>query len=99
MPLIPDIGDNFSGCEILARCGNGAFGVTYLAKNPLGQKVIIKIVSSPCSSEREMKGLRNYIAVAGKHHNLLQIYHIGEFEGGFYYTMEAADNCSNDPNE
>lgn len=96
MSLIPKIGDNFSGCQILARCGNGAFGITFLAQNPLGQKVIIKIISSPRSCEREIVGLRNYMLVAGKHPNLLQIYHIGETEDGFYYTMEAADNCSTD---
>ncbi|MBR2358758.1 MAG: SUMF1/EgtB/PvdO family nonheme iron enzyme [Lentisphaeria bacterium] len=95
MPLLPGVGDKFSGCEILARCGDGAFGITFLARNPLGQKVIIKIVSSPNSCERELTGLRNYMRVAGKHPNLLQIYHIGEFEEGFYYTMEAADNFNN----
>ena len=94
MSSIPKIGDTFSGCQILARCGNGAFGITFLAQNPLGQKVIIKIISSPRGCEREIVGLRNYMLVAGKHPNLLQIYHIGETGDGFYYTMEAADNCS-----
>lgn len=93
MAFIPEIGDNFSGCEILARCGRGAFGITFLAQNPLGKKVIIKIISSAHNCIREMRGLRNYMSVAGKQENLLQIYHIGEFAEGFYYIMEAADNC------
>ncbi|MBO5924038.1 MAG: hypothetical protein J6Q81_05945, partial [Lentisphaeria bacterium] len=92
MPFLPDIGDMFSGCQILARCGNGSYGITFLARNPLGEKVIIKIVGNLKSGERELAGLRNYMRVAGKHPNLLQIYHIGEYEDGFYYTMEAADN-------
>ena len=94
MPVLPDIGDVFSGCQIIARCGNGAYGITFLARNPLGQKVIIKIVGNLNSGERELTGLRNYMLVAGKHPSLLQIYHIGEHENGFYYTMEAADNIS-----
>ena len=96
MPVIPSIGDVFSGCQILAKCGSGAYGITFLARNPLGQQVIIKIVGDLNGGERELAGLRNYMLVAGKHPNLLQIYHIGEHEDGFYYTMEAADNIGSD---
>ncbi len=99
MSFLPKAGDIFSGCEILGRCGKGSFGVTFLARNPLGKKIIIKIVSAVNRSERELEGLRNYMNVAGKHPNLLQIFHIGEIEDGFFYTMEAADNCSTDPAE
>ncbi len=93
MPLLPEIGDNFSGCKILARCGNGSFGVTFLARNLLGKQVIIKIISASCSCERELEGVRNYMLVAGKHPNLLQIFHVGELQEGFFYIMEAADDC------
>lgn len=94
MAFLPDVGEIFSGCEILARIGQGAFGVVYLARNPLGQKVVIKIVTTGTNSSREMKGLRNYMTVAGTHPNLMRIFHIGEAEAGFYYVMEAADNLS-----
>ena len=30
-------GDRFSGCEIIALCGRGTFGVTWLAADPLGR--------------------------------------------------------------
>ena len=92
MAFLPDIGDTFSGCQIVARIGQGAFGVVYLAVNPLGQKVVIKIVTTGDNSSREMKGLRNYMTVAGSHPNLMRIFHIGEAEAGFYYVMEAADD-------
>ncbi|MBE6356775.1 MAG: hypothetical protein E7058_06640 [Lentisphaerae bacterium] len=98
MSSLPETGEIFSGCQILAQCGKGAYGVVFLARNPLGQKVIIKIVTSPKGSERELKGLRNYMAVSGKHPNLLHIFHIGELDDGFYYIMEAADNCNDDAN-
>ena len=87
-------GDRFSGCEIIALCGRGAFGVTWLATDPLGRRVVIKIIESRLFSERELVGLRNYMQVAGKHPSLLRIHHIGETPDGlFYYIMEAADNC------
>jgi len=94
MSLLPQAGDIFSGCQILSRCGKGSFGITYLARNPLGKKIIIKIVSSVHNTQREMTGLRNYMQVSGTHPNLLKVHHIGEFEDGFYYTMEAADNIA-----
>ncbi len=93
MSIFLKAGDIFSGCEILAQCGKGSFGIAYLAKNPIGQKIVIKVISSSRSSERELKGLRNYMQVSGKHPNLLHIYHIGEIPEGFYYIMEAADDC------
>ena len=99
MALFPEIGDVFSGCKILACCGKGAFGVTYLAQNPLGKNIVIKIVTVSTHSDRELSGLRNYMNVAGKHPNLLKIYHIGEYDGGFYYTMEAADNIAGESGE
>ena len=96
MSVILKAGDMFSGCEILGRCGKGSFGITYLAKNPLGQKIVIKVVSSMHRSDRELEGLRNYMQVSGKHPNLLKVLHIGEIEDGFYYIMEAADDCGRD---
>ena len=92
--LILKSGDNFSGCEIIGQCGKGAAGVTYLARNPLGQKIVIKIVTSPKSLESELRGLRHYMQIANTNSNLLHVYHVGETDEGFYYTMEAADDCS-----
>lgn len=89
-------GTLFSGCKILSRCGRGAFGVTYLAQTPLDEKIIIKMISSPAGAEKELKGVRSYMQIAGKHPNLLQIFHSGVTEEGFFYTMEAADNCGSD---
>ncbi|MBR2374038.1 MAG: SUMF1/EgtB/PvdO family nonheme iron enzyme, partial [Lentisphaeria bacterium] len=87
-------GETFSGCEIISRCGKGAVGIAYLAKNPLGQKIVIKIVSSPNNSDRELRGLQHYMKISNSHPNLLHIFHVGATPEGFYYTMEAADDCS-----
>ena len=93
MSLFLQKGEFFSGCEIISRCGEGSFGVTYLAKNPIGQRIAIKIISSPLSREQELKGIRHYMKAAENFPCLLKIYHIGEMESGFYYIMEAADDC------
>ena len=90
-------GDTFSGCEILSLCGRGAFGVTYLARNPLGRRIAIKIVGATDRPDRELNGIRNYMRIAESHPDLLQIFHVGETEDGFFYTMEAADDCGTGP--
>ena len=87
-------GDTFSGCKILSCCGKGSFGVAYLARNPIGKTIVIKIISKQDCTDRELQGLRNYMPISGSHPNLLQIFHIGETGDGFYYTMEAADNLN-----
>lgn len=89
-----DIGSSFSGCRILSRCGRGAYGVVYLAENAIGRKIVIKVVENADSSGRELQGVRNYMPVSGTHPNLLQIFHIGEMEDGFFYIMEAADELN-----
>ena len=91
-------GESFAGCEILAPCGKGAYGVTYLAKNPIGKTIAVKIISLPHALERELRGLRNYMAVSGEHPGLLKVFHIGKHEQCCYYTMEAADNCGDKDN-
>lgn len=92
MNIFFEQGEIFSGCKILHRCGQGGYGVVYLAENAIGQKIVIKIVAKTDSSSRELCGLRNYMQVSGTHPNLLQVFHIGEMKEGFYYTMEAADD-------
>ena len=87
-------GDIFSGCKILSCCGKGSFGTAYLASNLIGKSIVIKIISKTDCTARELQGLRNYMPISGTHSNLLQIFHIGETEDGFYYTMEAADNLN-----
>ena len=94
MGILLKNGELFSGCRILSRCGKGSFGITYLAENPIGQKIIIKVVGMTGYSERELNGLRHYMQVSGTHANLLYVSHIGELDEGFYYIMEAADDLN-----
>ncbi|MBE6378177.1 MAG: hypothetical protein E7051_05090 [Lentisphaerae bacterium] len=93
-----DTGDIFAGYKIIAMCGKGASGVVYLAEDPVGRKVVLKIVESFLYSERELDGLRNYMMISGDHQGLLRIYHIGKEDNRIYYTMEAADNILDNGN-
>lgn len=89
-----EIGGSFSGCKLLQKCGKGAYGIVYLAENAIGQKIIIKFVGTNGKPQRELQGVRYYMRVSGTHPNLLQIFHVGEMEEGFFYTMEAADDLA-----
>lgn len=44
--------------------------------------------------ERELKGVVNYRKITENAPDLLQIFHVGEDETSFFYTMEAADSAS-----
>ncbi|GEM_PF-5667104 len=89
------VSDRFEGFQLLFECGSGAFGQVFLAENLLsGQRVALKIIAKNGRSfERELKGVRDYIAIC-RRTDLLQIYHVAENDDYFYYTMEAADNAS-----
>ena len=87
-----DVGNQIGDYTLLARCGQGAYGVVFLAENIItGQKVALKVVATAGRNfERELKGLRQYQQIC-RRTNLLQIYHVGAGDGFFYYTMDAAD--------
>ena len=87
-----EVGNRIGDYTLLARCGQGAYGVVFLAENVItGQRVALKAVAAAGRNcERELKGLRQYQQIC-RRTNLLQIYHVGAGEDFFYYTMDAAD--------
>ena len=87
-----DVGGRIGDYTLVARCGEGAYGVVFLAENTItGQRVALKVVAAAGRSfERELKGLRQYQQIC-RRTDLLQIYHVGAGDGFFYYTMDAAD--------
>ena len=87
-----DVGGKIGDYKLLARCGQGAYGVVFLAENIVtGQRVALKVVAAAGRNcERELKGLRQYQRIC-RRTGLLQIYHVGSGEDFFYYTMDAAD--------
>ena len=92
-----DIGSQIGDYTLLAHCGQGAYGIVFLAENTVThQKVALKIIQT-CGKnfERELKGLQQYQQIC-RRTNLLQIYHVGSGEDFFYYTMDAADSLCED---
>lgn len=77
--------------EILKKCGHGAYGEIWIARNRAGTLVALKTVEKSAQIEKELAGLRSYSRIADSPH-LIRIFHIGEVENTLYYTMELADN-------
>lgn len=87
---------------ILKYCGGGAFGEVYYAQDISGKKLALKIVpkaSFGSAWERELKGITNYRKITEDTPELLKIYHVGEDEQSFFYTMEPAGNVLDDNND
>ena len=87
--------ETFHGLKLLAHCGGGAFGDVYYCEDISGQRMAVKIVSKKKLGDswaRELKGVVNYRKITENASELLQIFHVGEDEDHFYYTMEAADS-------
>ena len=81
--------------EILRKCGHGAYGEVWIARNRAGALVALKTVEKSEQISKELAGLRSYSRIADSPH-LIRIFHIGEVETTLYYTMELADNLGTD---
>lgn len=86
----------FHSYTLLTHCGGGAYGDVWYCQDISGKKLALKIISKKRLGdqwERELKGVRNYRQITEKQPGLLQIYHVGEDDESFFYTMEPADNA------
>ena len=97
MDSLPDESKKeFHSFTLLAHCGGGAYGDVWYCRDISGKKLALKIVSKKRLGdqwERELKGVQNYRVITEKQPGLLPIYHVGEDEETFFYTMEPADNA------
>ena len=76
----------------ILRCGAGAYGQVYLARDGQGRRCAVKVLSPDRRGERELNGLLRFQRVS--HPNLLRIHRIGVLsDGRIYYSMDAADNA------
>lgn len=90
-------GNVYHDLTLLQLCGSGAFGEVWLCRDISRKKLAVKIISKGRLGEfwrRELQGVINYRTITEQTSGLLQIYHVGEDEDFFYYTMEAADSLS-----
>ena len=84
-------GDRLCGCTLKQKCGEGAYGEVWLAEDPVGARVALKIILIRGRySERELAGLKNYRDC--NHPNLLKIRHVEITGDRVCYTMDAADD-------
>ena len=81
--------------EILKKCGHGAYGEVWIARNRAGSLVALKTIEKSEQIEKELAGLRCYSRIADSPH-LIRLFHIGEIGNTLYYTMELADNIGSE---
>jgi serine/threonine protein kinase len=82
--------------QLLQKCGRGAYGDVFIASDIAGNRVALKIVDKATHASKEFDGLKFYCSRCADSQNLIKIFHVGETESYFYYTMELADNCGAD---
>ena len=86
-------GDRLCGCTLKQKCGEGAYGEVWLAEDPVGARVAVKIIRvSGRYSGRELAGLKYYRDC--NHPNLLKIRHVEITDERICYTMDAADDLN-----
>jgi hypothetical protein len=91
----PDI----PGHRLLARIGQGAYGEVFLAEDTTGRRVAAKVVSpreglSEKMLQRELAGLKRFLAAAQSHAYVVRMHRLieGLPGGGFACIMELADS-------
>ena len=76
--------------------GHGAYGEVYKVRDGLGKSFALKLLyqENPGARIREINGLTALRSSIRGEEGLPLIYHVGEYEGHLYYTMDLADNAS-----
>ena len=88
-----NVGDTLCNCTLLQKCGEGAYGEVWLARDAIGTRVALKIIKNGGRySERELAGLKNYKDC--NHPNLLKIRYVEITQDYIYCTMDAADDLN-----
>ena len=59
MSKLFDIGNSFSGCRVLRRCGKGAYGVVYLAADAAKEEIESTIAEKVAELNAAVKAHRN----------------------------------------
>ena len=80
----------------LLYCGRGQFGSVWLVKDLSEQIVALKLIPKKAFKKlnTEKAALTAYRSKIRNFEHLVQIYHVGQTDDFFYYTMEAACSIS-----
>ena len=88
-----NVGDTICNCTLLQKCGEGAYGEVWLARDAIGANVALKIIKNGGRySERELAGLKNYKDC--NHPNLLKIRYVEITDEQIICIMDAADDLN-----
>lgn len=98
VPANPNI-TSIGGYPILRELGRGGMGAVYLAENPQGQQVVIKVPFSEFSTDPQYLELffREFQALAAvRHENIVRVFRYGRDErhGVYYYVAELVDGVT-----
>lgn len=93
---------HISDHELLHPIGKGSYGEVWLARNIMGIYRAVKFVfrdsfDTDRPFERERQGIERFEPVSRSHEGFVDILHIGQGEGYFYYVMELGDDVELGP--
>lgn len=95
---MPEIPDQLGGYEIVKELGRGGMGAVFLARQvSLDRPVALKVMNSKWSNDPVFlaRFTREAFAAAQLvHHNVVQIYDIGEQDGVNFFSMEFVEGNS-----
>ena len=86
------------GYRLLRRIGEGGMGEVYLAEQlNMHRQVALKVLHDKWADDEEFrKRFLLEARAAGKlsHHNLIQVYDVGKYQGVYYFSMEYVDGVT-----
>ena len=81
---------------VLEKIDTGGMGVVYLACNAHApeQRVALKMMRNVLASEAALRlfGREILATVLAEHPNIVRVFHVGEYSGRLYYTMQLCDS-------
>src|SRR5258706_11881540 len=95
----PDISDY----DLLRCIGRGSYGQVWLARGVAQTYRAIKVVyrdrfEDARPFERELAGLRRFDPISRANEGLIDVLHVGQNNGYFYYVMELGDDATDGQN-
>ena len=98
-PAMPQTGERLGGrYEILATLGRGGMGAVFRAKDSeLGEEVALKTLRKEgVTDQGVIERFKSEIRLARKitHRNVVRTHDLGEFEGGYFLTMELVEGIT-----
>jgi serine/threonine protein kinase len=83
------------GYRLLRKLGKGAAGTVYLAKDPDGETVAVKLLHSGAGPEDRARLLRECQLTARlEHRNVVKVRGVNEQAGRFFLVLDWIDGCS-----